>query len=373
MRRTTALIPLLLLTSAASAQTVPAQWHRATEWTDPAIAPPGSTLGNPAPDTEANLVWHYEWLPIACCPGPAWAQWNGANAMVSDHDFWGGSPAWAASEDGGAAIFSSSLLDAYFLAPTGNQSFKQKPFVRWENTTNESFEVDVVGTLTVRWLGPPDSVFPTTVNVAIVHLDASAGNAKTPLYLSTVDKPTPGSLQQEDLLLPPVSALGVPIDPGDSLLVSLEALNATGNSNFVYLVDSDLLYLVDDGVPATETVRLGAPPNPNALLPGVSSGPVMGATWDPVIDHTAFMPGAVLDLLLVSTSGTNVPLPPLGTLLCDLAPPTVLVVEPAGTPLAIPVPTTSAIAGATLCSQGWSSDGSITQLTNALDITIGTH
>ena len=46
-----------------------------------------------------------------------------------------------------------------------------------------------------------------------------------------------------------------------------------------------------------EIVRPGIPPNPSALRPGVTSGPVVGGTWDPYIDHSVFMPGAIIDVL----------------------------------------------------------------------------
>ena len=55
-------------------------------------------------------------------------------------------------------------------------------------------------------------------------------------------------------------------------------------------------------VAASDIVRLGTPPNPFALLPGTTSGPVIGATWDPVIDHTTFLPSSVTDLLAFSAT-----------------------------------------------------------------------
>ena len=123
---------------------------------------------------------------------------------------------------------------------------------------------------------------------------------------------------------------------------------------------------------ASEVVRLGTPPNPNALLPGITTGPVIGATWDPVIDHTTFMPGAILDFIAVSSTPTNIP-SVFGTILCGVSP-FLVVTGSTGAPFALPIPNDCIIVGLVLCAQGGSIDGVLTiALTNALDITIGTY
>ena len=81
----------------------------------------------------------------------------------------------------------------------------------------------------------------------------------------------------------------------------------------------DVFEPCSSSVAASEMVRLGTPPNPLALFPGITSGPVLGATWDPVIDHTTFLPNSVTDLLAFSTTPTNIPTA-LGTLLCGATP-----------------------------------------------------
>jgi len=121
-----------------------------------------------------------------------------------------------------------------------------------------------------------------------------------------------------------------------------------------------------------ETVRLGNPPNPNALLPGQTSGPVAAAVWDPVVDHGSFVPGAVVDYLILSLSSVEIPLGPKGTLLCGA--PFFLVIpnlQP-GNPYAIPVPNDGSLLGIGFCAQAASSAGGAQfRLTNALDCTIG--
>lgn len=125
-------------------------------------------------------------------------------------------------------------------------------------------------------------------------------------------------------------------------------------------------------LPSAEIVRLGTPPNPAGLLPGVTSGPVMGATWDPVIDHTTFLPGSLSDILAISATPTNLP-SSFGTILCGATPFLVLTTSP-GTPFAIPIPIQCSLTGVSLCAQGVGIDGSFSlALTNALDITLGSY
>ncbi len=125
-------------------------------------------------------------------------------------------------------------------------------------------------------------------------------------------------------------------------------------------------------VVAAETSRAGMPANPAMFLPGLTSGPVIGATWDPAIDHTTFMPAATLDAIALSAAPANISFgPPLGTLLGDFASPTLFVSGPASARFAIPFPNDARLTGLTLCSQGLSVDATRVRLTNALDLTIG--
>ncbi len=125
---------------------------------------------------------------------------------------------------------------------------------------------------------------------------------------------------------------------------------------------------------ATETIRAGTPPNPVALMPGLTSGPVLGSVWDPVIEHTTFVPGALIDVLALMQNPLQIYVPPLGTLLCD--PSAILVsktVAP-GAPFAVPIPFKCAFLGLAVCTQGASVDGlGALHLTNALDATFGTR
>ncbi len=128
------------------------------------------------------------------------------------------------------------------------------------------------------------------------------------------------------------------------------------------------------GQASLEESRLGTPANPNALLPGVTSGPVLGATWDPVVDHTTFFPGAVSDVLVANPDGLQINVPSaIGTFLCNPPPgPGLIFLSPPGAPFTVAIPGDCGLVGHRACTQGASIDALGTaRLTNALDITIG--
>ncbi|MEM7201976.1 MAG: hypothetical protein AAF628_17040 [Planctomycetota bacterium] len=127
--------------------------------------------------------------------------------------------------------------------------------------------------------------------------------------------------------------------------------------------------------PATETVRAGSLPNPVAFLPGASGPPVLGATWDPVLDHTTFVPGALADFMILSGAAVDQPLGGIATghLLCDLTGAVVQTNGSPGTLFTLPIPVDPALLGQSLCVQGGSVDTGVPDLhfANALDVTLG--
>lgn len=138
-----------------------------------------------------------------------------------------------------------------------------------------------------------------------------------------------------------------------------------GNSG----LGTGLLGIVPDplAVSSAQVVRVGAPANPVALMPGVSSGPVIGTTWDPVIDHSSFFPTALIDVLALSFVPVNVS-SPFGTVLCN---PDVLFAGVPGTPFQFILPANCSLAGLTFCAQGASTDGVSIVVTNGLDVVVG--
>jgi hypothetical protein len=124
-------------------------------------------------------------------------------------------------------------------------------------------------------------------------------------------------------------------------------------------------------LPASESVRAGSPPNALALLAGQSSGPVLGALWDPRVDHTSFAPNALIDLLALGAVPANLPAD-FGTVLLDPLAPLSWFARPAGASFALRVPSECAFAGLALSAQAVSVEASgVLALTNALDLVLG--
>jgi hypothetical protein len=120
----------------------------------------------------------------------------------------------------------------------------------------------------------------------------------------------------------------------------------------------------------SEVARLGVPPNPHALLPGVTGPPVIGANWRPHIDHASFFPGATADLLGITAAPAN-PNAFRHTALRALGVPAAHGNRARRQTFALPVPLSCSLVGVTLCAQGASTDGAALLLTNALDLRLG--
>ena len=205
---------------------------------------------------------------------------------------------------------------------------------------------------------------------------------------------SPGDCSSPPVFAPICLAVLTPIPPGGSASGSWDQTDNLGAQVPPGIYAFNINYFSSDfttfsccptvevcSSPATQAMevpRVGTPPNPSAFQPGVTTAPIVGETWDPVIDHSSFLPTAVIDLVAVTLAPTNVSVPPFGTFLCDIfTPPGLLVLftnPNPGTPFSIPVPCNCDFIGLTLCTQGASvgADGTTILLTNALDITIGT-
>ena len=124
-------------------------------------------------------------------------------------------------------------------------------------------------------------------------------------------------------------------------------------------------------VTAAEVVRLGTPPNAAAFLPGVTSGPVIGMTWDPTLDNSIATASA-LNILAITSGPLNLPTPE-GTILCTPVGPVIIRTANPGNAFQVVIPNDCTLAGIPLCSQGIALNGDLSfTYYNALDITIGT-
>ena len=128
-------------------------------------------------------------------------------------------------------------------------------------------------------------------------------------------------------------------------------------------------------VQALEVPRPGTPPNPLVLLPGRTSGPIVGSVWDPMIDPSVFI--GFGQLLVITAAPANLP-SPFGTILCDTSGGAFYFFTTFGQPFAVQIPIDCAAIGATFSAQAleWMPPGFPTPaigLTNALDVTVGTY
>ena len=125
----------------------------------------------------------------------------------------------------------------------------------------------------------------------------------------------------------------------------------------------------------SERPRLGGfnmttPPTRYAFKTSVTTRPVLGGTWDPIVDHSEFAPASLIDVAVFGTSVIDVTVPDLGTILCNDLLADVLTALP-GTPFALAIPDTITLLGAELCVQALSLDADGMHLANAIDIRVG--
>ncbi len=193
----------------------------------------------------------------------------------------------------------------------------------------------------------------------LLHMGGSrtgAGNGPDAFY-STASQALASSTSL-DFVLPTAASIGLSVTDA-FLLDNLGGLTLQ-------------LTRLSDPVAASEVVRLGTPPNPNAFLPGVTSAPVIGQVWDPIIDHTSFAPSSLIDFIGIDVNGPINTTLTIGTLLCQLPPPKQIYFTMPGTSFQVPIPNDCSLAGQTYCSQAGSlSSGPQLELTNAIDFVIG--
>lgn len=128
------------------------------------------------------------------------------------------------------------------------------------------------------------------------------------------------------------------------------------------------------GASSEATINSVLAPNPPWLLPGQTSGPVLGQVWDPIVIHSTFLPDAVFDLFILRLGGPlDIPLPPLGTLIVNIVAPGSSFLFFAGDPLSIPLPLDCSLIGIPLTGQVLSDNLAGTQrFTNGLSVVLGT-
>ena len=218
----------------------------------------------------------------------------------------------------------------------------------------------------VTWMGTKDGATP--------------GTADSEVWCQILDE-NGAEIGQTDLRL---SDMGPDGDP--TFAAGFPAVaSATNRSSLVCFIGYDQVSIPAGGTAevyaqvlahpftAIESPRLGTPANPNAFLPGVTSGPILGATWDPVVDHSTFAPASLVDVAVVSSGSAQIPFGPSASILVDLTAATYTFVATPGAPFAIPIPSLASLVGVPAYSQAGSLDGSTIALANALDVFFGTE
>lgn len=124
-------------------------------------------------------------------------------------------------------------------------------------------------------------------------------------------------------------------------------------------------------VQASVQVRAGTPPNPVAFA--AQSSPLIGGVLQTAIDHSAFAPGAFLDVAIYCLAPANLPVDG-GTMLVDLGALLTSKVTLAGLgSQAVGIPLASGLVGLPVFVQGVSYNGIQFLAANALDLIIGSY
>jgi hypothetical protein len=175
---------------------------------------PGTSEGNPSPDRFGNRgVWAYEYLPVGnplSSPDPWYLQTP--TPLVWDDAWYSGSGQWVFQDDTGPNVSSSSLLHLVSYA------WNNVPVVRWINPVPNPAHMDIRGTMTLTWMGDGGVSAPVPIDVVIVLVHGDSGG-KDLLFGQTCQKPIQDT--SRNVLLLPIRMTAVPIEPGDSILVSL--------------------------------------------------------------------------------------------------------------------------------------------------------
>jgi hypothetical protein len=219
----------------AQAQGLPSGWDRLVEWVVPPDSAAGTTNGNPAPDSEGNLVWHYEYVTSGggLASGSPWYE-ELATPLVWDIAWYSGTGAWVTSDNFGTVIKGTHLTHA-------GQWYDHRPIVRWENATSETFQLGITGSLRVGWSGDFQAL-PVDVDVVVAHRDAATGTL-TQLYAATIPKPHNNNVKES--LIIPVDLVPIPISPDDELIISLHGFEQASNQYWVNLTDNKLCLVRD--------------------------------------------------------------------------------------------------------------------------------
>lgn len=283
-----------------------------------------------------------------------WFGDDDAGALV-DYEFEG----WGQLVDGNGAEVGTNDFRITFTGPDGSNDFSAfTPEIEHDPRRNEWVLAWVADDL------PPVGLGEDEEEIFARRLDGSTGNLVGPVQRLTTRNPTDSMIQGSF-----GPSLARKPQTGEFLLGFTTHSWPENDLEEAYV---QRFVVIDQPLAASETVRLGTPPNPSALTPGTTSPPILGADWDPRILHLNFVPMAVLDVLVTSLQPFNAPAA-WGTVL--LNPAAGLRVYPPVAPgqrFSVRIPADASLIGVTASAQGVSWSGTAWFLTNAIDVTVGT-
>ncbi|QYU69936.1 hypothetical protein J4558_07380 [Leptolyngbya sp. 15MV] len=223
---------LLLVAGSAVArpptpQPEPQFFNRSANWTG---------LGTNPSQVNGQPIWYYEYTssPLGGPLGSALPWYTlPRSLMVWDENWFStGHSVFARGDDLNPPIFQNRLV--HNVLATEHQYV---PVVRWQNpASNANPLLALSGNLIVGWDGPNGIGNPNTVDVIVAKIDALLGTM-TVLLSETVTKPTNQPSAGETRTIP-VSISGVPLQPGDSVIITHRArTSSTPFGSWVFVRD----------------------------------------------------------------------------------------------------------------------------------------
>ncbi|MDA1266656.1 MAG: hypothetical protein O2816_16370 [Planctomycetota bacterium] len=230
LQRPLVLLTALLCAEHAAAQ-LPAYWDRDNDWTIPPDAAHGTTQGNPAPDMQGHLVYHYEYVTTGGGLGTA-NPWylEPTTPLTWDKSWYGSEGGWSVGDNFGCVMRPGSVTHP-------GQWPGYVPIVRWRNTTGQKADVDLTGMLWIGWSGDFQSAYPVDVDYVVGLWDAGSGTTVV-LQADTLIKPT----QDNSVEAVPITLdiLGLRLDPGDEIFWTLRGWESTFQGKWVTMNDRHL-------------------------------------------------------------------------------------------------------------------------------------
>jgi hypothetical protein len=105
-------------------------------------------------------------------------------------------------------------------------TFDVAPVVTWTNPLGDHTQVDVTGSLRLRWTGRDGIGKPVDVDLMLGMYDASLG-VITPLLASTYSKPTSEPSFEEEIVIP-LDLASIMLDAGDEIMLTHRGHNPFG-------------------------------------------------------------------------------------------------------------------------------------------------